>query len=148
MLMEALDATPRDLARMLRRVGPEAAAARPDPAGWSIAEVVAHLAELEGRYLGRLRRVVAEDNPTVPPLLPDPAAHDLARPLDEQLRAFAEGRAATLAFLGGLAQRDWARPLVHAALGPTRLREQVQALVTHDSEHLAQIATLRELMGI
>lgn len=144
MLMESLAATPRDLARTLRRVGPDAALRRPDPAGWCIADVVAHLAELEGRYLERLRRVVAEDNPTVPSLHPDPAAHARARSLDELLAAFGAARATTLAFLAGLEQRDWARPLVHQTLGPTRLREQVQALVGHDNEHLEQIASLRE----
>ncbi len=147
-LMEALEATPRDLSRSLRRVNPAAALARPDPAGWCIADVVAHLADMELRYLERLRRVLAEENPTVPALDPRPELHEVAtRPLDELLGQFLEGRAATLAFLAGLAQRDWGRPLVHEVQGPTRLRDQVQALVGHDNEHLVQIADLRERIG-
>jgi len=145
-LMEALGSTPRDLARTLRRVGPEQALARPDPDGWCIAQVVAHFGEVEGHYLERLRRVVAEDNPTVPALHPDPSAHALERPLAELLASFLEGRAAMLAFLATLEQHQWGRRLVHETGGPTRLRDQVQALVGHDNEHLAQIATLRELL--
>lgn len=144
-LMEALEATQRDLSRTLRRVGPEQALARPHPDAWCIADVVAHLADMEERYLARLRRVVAEENPTVPELFPDLQAHDLACPLPELLALFCERRAATVAFLAGLEQIQWGRRLVHATLGPTRLRDQVQALVSHDNEHLEQIATLREL---
>lgn len=144
MLIQALAATPRDLARSLRHVAPEQAARRPAPDAWSVADVTAHLAEMEARFLGRLRQIIAEPNPHVAPLHPDEARHEPARPLDELLRAFTESRAATLAFLEGLEQRQWGRPLVHPSLGPTRFREQVQALVGHDSDHLAQIASIRE----
>ncbi len=88
--------------------------------------------------------VVAQDNPHEPSLLPDASQHDLARPLAELLEQFVTHRAATVAFLSGLDQRDWGRPLVHAAIGPTRLRDQVQELVTHDNAHLEQIVRLRE----
>jgi uncharacterized damage-inducible protein DinB len=143
-LIDALAATPHDLARTLRRVAPEQARRRVTTGEWCIADVVAHLVEMELRYLGRLRRIVQEENPSIPYLHPDEAAHDVARPLDQLLQGFTERRGETLAFLAGLEQRDWGRPLVHETLGPSRLREQVQALVNHDSEHLAQIATLRE----
>jgi uncharacterized damage-inducible protein DinB len=143
-LIAALEATQRDLSRTLRRVSPEQARARPDPDGWCIADVVAHLAELEPRCLQRLRRAVDEENPTVAELLPEPQAHALSRSLPELLDAFGAERAATLVFLRGLEQRQWGRPLIHATLGPTRLRDQVQALVTHDNDHLAQILALRE----
>ena len=33
---------------------------------------------------------------------------------------------------------------MHATIGPTRLRDQVQELVTHDNAHLEQIISLRE----
>jgi len=145
-LMEALGSTPRDLARTLRRVGPEQALARPDPRGWCVADVVAHLADVEARYLERLHRVVAEASPTVAELRPNPSAHELERPLAELLAAFVARRETMLAFLASLEQHQWGRRLVHETGGPTRLRDQVQALVGHDNEHLAQIATLRELL--
>lgn len=142
-LIESLQATPRDLARMLRPVSGADALWRPAPGDWCIADVVAHLGAIELRYLARLRRVVEQDNPHEPYLHPD-AAHDLSRPLAELLAAFTQARAETVAFLQGLEQRDWGRPLVHETAGPTRLRDQVQALVAHDNDHLEQIVTLRE----
>jgi uncharacterized damage-inducible protein DinB len=143
-LIEALQSTPRDLARLLRPLNAAAAQWRPAPDDWCIADVVAHLGYCEAPYLARLRRVVEQDNPFEPALLPNESAHDLALPLADLLAAFAARRAETVAFLTGLEQRDWGRPLVHASLGPTKLRDQVQELVTHDNMHLEQVVTLRE----
>ncbi|HRC76465.1 MAG TPA: DinB family protein, partial [Kouleothrix sp.] len=117
---------------------------RPAPGEWCAADVVAHLAYIEAPYLARLRRVVEQDNPFEPYLHPDESAHDLARPLAELLDEFVRRRAETVAFLQGLEQRDWGRPLVHATIGATKLRDQVQELVSHDNTHLAQLVSLRE----
>jgi uncharacterized damage-inducible protein DinB len=143
-LIESLEATPRDLARLLRPLDAAMAQWRSAADEWCIADVVAHLGYCEAPYLARLRRVVEQDNPFEPALPPDESAHNLALPLADLLAAFVARRAETVAFLNGLEQRDWGRPLVHASLGPTRLRDQVQELVTHDTMHLEQIAALRE----
>jgi uncharacterized damage-inducible protein DinB len=143
-LIESLEATPRDLARLLRPVDDAAARWRPVPGEWCLADVVAHLSYCEAPYLARLRRVVEQDNPFEPYLHPDESAHDLTRPLAELLEAFVSLRAETVAFLSALDQRDWGRPLVHATIGPTRLRDQVQELVAHDNTHLEQVVALRE----
>jgi hypothetical protein len=143
-LIEALESSPRDLARLLRPIDAAAAQWRTAPDEWCIADVVAHLGYCEAPYLARLRRVVEQDNPFEPALLPDERAHDLARPLADLLEAFVARRAETVAFLSGLEQRDWGRALVHATIGPTKLRDQVQELVAHDNLHLEQIVTLRE----
>ena len=143
-LIESLQATPRDLARLLRPVDQAAARWRPSPAEWCVADVVAHLSYCEVPYLARLRRVVEQDNPFEPYLHPDESAHDLTRPLADLLETFVSLRAETVAFLSGLEQRDWGRQLVHQTIGPTRLRDQVQELVAHDNAHLGQVVALRE----
>lgn len=147
-LIESLESTPRDLARLLRPLDATAAQWRSAPDEWCTADVVAHLSYCEAPYLARLRRVVEQDNPCEPALLPDESAHDLARPLAELLAAFVARRADTVAFLSSLDQRDWGRPLIHATLGPTKLRDQVQELVAHDNLHLEQIVTLRERLAV
>jgi uncharacterized damage-inducible protein DinB len=143
-LIESLQATPQDLARMLRRVSADDALWRPAPGEWCIADVVAHLAYVETPYLARLRRVVEQDNPFEPYLHPDASAHDLSRSLTDLLDEFVRLRGETVAFLESLEQRDWGRKLVHETIGPTRLRDQVQELVSHDNAHLDQVITLRE----
>ena len=143
-LIESLQSTPRDLARLLRPIDAAAAHWRPAPDEWCIADVVAHLSYCEAPYLARLRRVAEQDNPFEPALLPDESAHDLARPLADLLAAFVARRADTVAFLTDLDQRDWGRALVHETIGPTKLRDQVQELVAHDNLHLEQVVALRE----
>jgi hypothetical protein len=143
-LIESLQATPRDLARMLARVADADGLWRPAPEEWCLADVVAHLAYIEPLYLARLRRVVEQDNPLEPYLHPDASAHDLARSLPELLEEFVRRRAETVVFLSGLDQRDWGRPLVHETIGSTKLRDQVQELVSHDNAHLEQVVALRE----
>lgn len=138
-LLPALAATPKDLKRLIRDVDPEASRHRASPESWCLADVIAHLLDVEERYLARLRRIVEQDNPYEPSLHPNPSVHDLSRPLEELVENFATRRAATITFLSGLDQRDWGRPLVHETAGPTRLRFQVQALVEHDNQHLVQI---------
>jgi len=143
-LIESLQSTPRDLARLLRPIDAAGALWRPAADDWCIADTVAHLGYCEAPYLARLRRVVEQDNPFEPSLPPDERAHDLARSLAELLEVFVARRVATVAFLAGLEQRDWGRPLVHASIGATKLRDQVQELVAHDNMHLEQIVALRE----
>lgn len=145
-LIESLEATPLDLARLLRPVLNGDATRRPAPDAWCIAEIVAHLGYTEEHMLARLRRVADEDNPTVA-VIEDPGGHDTSRSLAELLAAFVERRAVTIAFLQRLDQRAWARPLVHERTGPTRLRDQVQAIVAHDNEHLEEIVRLREALS-
>jgi uncharacterized damage-inducible protein DinB len=144
-LIVALESAPRDLERMLRPLSAEDALRRPAGDDWCVADVVAHLAYVEGRFLERFARVVAEERPTVPYIHPDDIVHDLSRSLVEHQEAFAQGRAATVAFLRRLEQAEWARELIRdrdQAL--STLRDQVQALIDHDSAHLSQIATLRQ----
>jgi uncharacterized damage-inducible protein DinB len=142
-LMESLAATPRDLARLLRPVDDRQARRPPAEGQWCLAEIVSHLNLVEQHFLVRLRRVVAEENPRVQAIGPDPAAHDQTSPLAALVEEFAARRAATRAFLAGLDQRDWGRPLIHEQTGPSRLRDQVQVMVTHDNEHLAEIVAVR-----
>jgi len=145
-LLEALAATPRDLERMLRRVNERAARWRPETGGWRLMDVVAHLGVVESLYLARFQRVVTEDTPYEPAFVVDTSLHDLGQPLMEHVAVFAKRRAWTRDFLGTLSQRDWGRSLVHAVDGTTRLRDQAQALIAHDNEHLSQLVTLREAL--
>lgn len=143
-LIEALESTPRDLERMLRPLSAQAALWRPAPDEWCIVDIVAHLGYVEALFLERLRRVVAEERPTVPYIHPDASIHDLGRSLAEQLAVFCECRNAMVAFLQGLEQAQWARHLVRESDGfVSSLRDQVQNLVDHDSAHLAQMVELR-----
>lgn len=137
-LMEALAATPRDLERTLRRVDEERAQ-EIAPNGWSMMGLVAHLCETEAEYVQRWQRAVEHDG-------------DLELPVPSETLAvlilgFTNQRERTLDFLGSLEQHQWGVMLDREGTS-RRLREDVQALVGHDNEHLNQLLELRKMVEI
>lgn len=144
MLIEALSGTPKDLRRLIRPLADAGTLARPAVGQWCIKDAIAHLGYIEPRFRARFERIVAEDNPIVPRLSPDQTAHDLAQPAAALIDAFAVERELTAAYLGTLTQAQWLRVCTHETFGVTRLRKQVEILIGHDNEHLAQIVGVRE----
>ena len=146
MLIEALDGMPRDLERLTRRVDEAAALMRPAPGAWCIKDVIAHLAEVEELFRACFARIVEQDDPYEPCIHPESGEHDLGRDLRELIALFAARRASTTAYLRALNHRQWLRTCVHEVHGRIKLRKQVEFLIGHDNEHLAQIVTIRECM--
>src|SRR5436190_197789 len=75
------------------------------PGRWSVLEVVCHLADFELVYADRLKRVVAEDKPTLFGGDPDRFAEKLAydqRDLEEELQVIAAIRRQVARFLRSL----------------------------------------------
>ena len=138
-LLQALGNAPARLAAELAPLGEAGAGWRPAPGEWSAVETVTHLAAAEPPFLARLEHIAAEDNPFLPYFGPEVAAPDASRPLPEALADFRAGRERLLAFLAGLPPAAWHRPAVHQTLGPTTLALQVQNILNHDREHLAQL---------
>lgn len=146
MLIEALDGTPRDLIRLTKRVDEAAALLRPAPNEWCIKDVMAHLADVEDRFRARFVLMVEQDNPREPFIYPDPASHDLSQTITALIEMFAAKRNVTVEYLRGLDHQQWLRTCVHETFGETKLRQQVEVLIGHDNEHLAQIVTIREFI--
>ncbi len=141
-LLDALAETPLRLRRLLADVSYDATCQRPAEDRWSICETLAHMCAVEPPYRARLARIVLEDNPYVTAIGRITGDYDPATPVAILLDTFARLRADTVAFLRQLPPEARVRPAVHAELGPITLRSQVESLLAHDREHLAQIETL------
>lgn len=146
-LLQALASTSADLRLMLKRVDNAAAALPPAPVQWSITQLLAHFLDVEERYLARLQRVIAEDNPFLPTIHPDETAHTTTRCAD-LLAQFETARGRTVAFLKELPPGNWQRPAIHETLGATRLRYLVQMLVDHDTQHLNQLIDIQQQLRL
>jgi uncharacterized damage-inducible protein DinB len=142
-LLAALESAPGDMRRLVQAADEASAHRRPSPDEWSLAEVLAHLVDVEGRYLARLKRVVDEDCPHVPSIHPDETVYEPAVPPGELLAQFGQCRDETLVYLRRLSAGDWQRKAVHETWGIVSLRSLVQALVDHDTNHLQQAAAVR-----
>ena len=144
-LLEALASTPVDVARMVRGLDETSAVWRAD-GSWSCRDVVAHLAYIEPLYLACLRRIVAEDEPTVAALLPDETAHNHDLSTTGLVERFGEARQLTCDWLREISPADWQRPASHDTKGRTTLRFLVQDLVAHDIEHTVQLVAILSQM--
>ncbi|MDX1415460.1 MAG: DinB family protein [Candidatus Promineifilaceae bacterium] len=119
---------------------------RPDPASWSLGEVMCHLRDVEKEvHAVRYKAVVAEENPFLPGAATDEWA--TIRCYEEQdgptaRDAFLAARQQNLSHLQSLDEESWQRLGRHAFLGPTSLQELVNLAVQHDEVHQQQIQEL------
>jgi DinB family protein len=125
--------------------------ARPVAGKWSTLEVVCHLSDFEIVYADRIKRVIAEERPTLPDGDEQLFAARLAyhsRELDEELQVFGAIRASTTRILRTLADADFGRIGIHAAAGPLTLQQFVERGVNHVKHHVKFIAEKRKALGI
>jgi DinB superfamily len=62
-ILKTLRATPVILRTLVRDVGNEDAQRKPSPGEWAVIEVIAHMADTDERAAGRVKQIVAEDDP-------------------------------------------------------------------------------------
>jgi uncharacterized damage-inducible protein DinB len=141
--LQALRAAPTRAAELAAGLPEDAYHWRPASGSWGMHQVVAHLAAGEAHFLGRLRRMAAEDNPFLPYFGPDVARPESDEPMPALLEKFRAERETALRFLAMLRADDWDRPGVHETMGRTTLALQLQNIASHDAEHLSELHALR-----
>ncbi len=116
---------------------------RPEPGAWTARELVAHLANADPPFLGRLRRMLEEESPAIRGFGPETALPEPWGQLPELLAAFRHRRQELLALLSGLEPEGWERVALHERRGRTTVALEAQVILEHDAEHLAQLYELR-----
>jgi uncharacterized damage-inducible protein DinB len=118
--------------------------------GWSVAQVVHHVADSHINAYVRFKLAVTEDNPPVKAYnealwagLADACATDVSGSL--ALIAALHGRWA--AFLRSLDAAQFSRTYNHSATGPVALDHALAMYAWHGRHHTAHITSLRERMG-
>jgi hypothetical protein len=124
--------------------------ARPVPGKWSTLEVVCHLCDFELVYADRIKRVVAEDEPTL--LRGDPGrfAERLAyeeRDLGEELTLIELVRGQVARILRTLTPEDFQRRGIHSESGPLTLETLLQQITGHIPHHVRFIQEKRRALG-
>lgn len=144
-LLKALRANPVTLRALVAGLDETAIRQRPAAGEWSIVEVVAHLGDTEERTLQRVRRMLGEDNPTLPAF--DQAALAVERRYHEMeavaaLQRFLDLRAEHVRLLESLDDAGWRRPGIHEEQGPMSVQLYESHIAGEDADHLAQIARM------
>jgi DinB superfamily len=140
-----LEKTPLLLETLLRDVPLGLCEWKPAPDRWSIAEVLAHLADLEQVYGARVRRLLAEDTPALQRYdqAGASAAGDYSRgSAVEHLTRFTATRRGIAALLRTLPASVGERTAKHSELGTITLSQMLHEWASHDLGHLRQIAEL------
>lgn len=113
----------------------------PDPAEWSIIQVVCHLLEREASVQrARLQQILAENNPflRVPSSPQDPTESNASDGI-AIAQAFVKEREQTLQLLQTLTEAQWHRPARHSIFSDTSLLEMAHFTAQHDRMHITQI---------
>ncbi len=148
-LLKIVAETPARLKAALKGVPKKLLLWTPGPGKWSILEIVAHMRDMEREaYLARYRRILAEENPTLPDIDGDICAiRDDYRSLrlPDLLRDWLKLRKECLKLLKSVRGARWERMGTHETAGPLTmdalLRRQA---VGNDEAHLAQIDGIKK----
>lgn len=119
----------------------------PAPGKWSVRQIVAHLADSEVVDADRLRRVLAEDNPTLVAYDQEAWARNLnygRRKISESLETFRRIRADNYELLKDLPEAVFERKGAHTERGPLTLRQLLEINAEHPEAHGRQIKQVRE----
>ncbi len=117
----------------------------PDPDDWTARQVAHHLADSESMAYIRLRRLIAEDFPTIAGYDEPEWARRLHydRPIGSAVGVVAAVRAASLELLGQLTPDEWERRGLHGESGAYGVAEWLRIYAEHPHDHAAQIRAAR-----
>lgn len=117
--------------------------------GWTLRQVVHHLADSHMTAFFRVRLALAEEWPVVPgypekafALLPDVHA-----PAEWSLDAIEGVHARWVMMLQALSDAEWKRGFKHAERGPSTIEAATLLYAWHSKHHVAHIVGLRKRMG-
>ena len=119
---------------------------RPGPdGGWSARQVAHHLADSEAVACVRLRRLIAEDGPTIAGYDEPEYARRLhyERPVDSSLAVLRGVRLASLDLLESLTPAEWERGGTHSESGAYTVDDWLGIYASHSHDHAAQIRAAR-----
>lgn len=135
----------RVVAEALAGITEEELDRRPAAGEWTAREIVHHLADSEMTSAIRLRRLIAEDLPTIGAYDEREFARRLYydRPIAASLAAFKAARESTAAILERLSEEEWAREGTHTELGRYTVEGWLELYAAHAHDHAEQIRRAR-----
>ncbi len=142
---------PQLLRKAVAGIAQEQFVVRPIPGKWSTLEVICHLADFEIVYADRIKRVIAESEPTMFGGDPDEFAARLAyqeRNAEEELLLIELVRKQVSRILKTLKREDFQRRGIHSESGPVTLETLVERITGHIPHHVQFIEEKRKSLGL
>jgi uncharacterized damage-inducible protein DinB len=119
-------------------------------AGWTVRQLVHHLADSHAQMAGRFRMALTEESPTIKPY-DEKAWAELADcrtlPVEPSLAILEGTHLRLVVLLRSLAAADWLRGFTHPERGTMTLGQALALYDWHSRHHVAHITELRRRMG-
>jgi len=117
--------------------------------GWTIRQVVHHVADSHMIAFYRLRKALTEDWPTVEGYNEGAFAtlHDFSAPVEWSLEAVEAVHARWVMLLQSLSEEQWERGFTHAERGRMNIEHATLLYAWHSRHHIAHITHLRSRKG-
>jgi len=144
-------AGPAALRKAVAGMTPEQLQARPVPGKWSTLEVICHLSDFDPILADRMKRVIAEDRPTLVGADENQFAAALAyhdRDLEEELTIIEKTRKQMGRILRTLPEAALQRVGVHNERGPRTLEQLLTTAGNHIPHHVKFIRDKRQALGL
>ena len=138
------DTAPR-LKKAIQGLRPAQLKWRPEPAKWSIAEIIAHLADAEIVASWRMRSVIGENGITIQPFDQDAWASVFEyrdRDAKKSLETFRVLRENNLAMLKEIPKETWDNYGMHLERGKESIAHLTRMFAGHDANHIIQVESL------
>jgi hypothetical protein len=143
-------AGPGRLRRAIAGMTGEQIDAAPLAGKWSTRQVICHIADFEPVYADRMKRVIAEERPTMFGGDPDLFAARLAynaRDIEEELQLIESVRRHVGRILKTLAPDDFQRVGLHSEAGPITLEKLLTNITNHVPHHIRFIEDKRAALA-
>ena len=140
--MEVQASTPKRLESFVQGISAATLRKRPAPDKWSVAEIIAHLADAEIAIGWRMRLILGSPGTPIQAFDQDSwitALHYEKRDPRKDLIQFRVLREANLALLEALTPEQWKQFGMHAERGQESIEHIVRLIAGHDLNHIQQI---------
>jgi len=134
--------TPELLAQLTKGISGNKLRERPAKDRWSVAELLAHLAEAEIGSSWRYRQMIEHSGCPLSPYdqeLWNVLGDYASRSPEESIQLFRLLREANLRMFGRLTPEQWQRYGIHAERGEMTLEDLARQIAGHDLNHIEQI---------
>jgi hypothetical protein len=138
-------ATPKKIERLLKGVSPAKLRKRPAPGKWSVAEILAHLADVEIVVGWRVRSILGAPGTPIQAFDQDTwveSGHYAKRNPRGSLTQLRALREANLALYKSLTPEQWKHYGMHSERGQESVEHITRMMAGHDVNHLQQIESI------
>jgi uncharacterized damage-inducible protein DinB len=148
--IKAIRNLPAILSASVNELNDEQLDTRYRPGGWSLRQVVHHVADSHMNAYIRLKLALTEDTPVIKPYIEERWAelYDASiMPVEVSLRLLTSLHERWTGLLEQLTDRDLGRKFLHPESGEVSLKTQLALYAWHGTHHTAHIISLRNRLG-